>query len=134
MPGAGKSTIGIILAKNLSLGFIDTDVLIQINQQMPLQRIIDKSDHLNLRVIEEKEILKINIENHVVATGGSVAYSKKAMAHLQNISKIIFLDVNFEKIKKRINNFATRGMQKLKTKPSKTFSKNVKSFTRNMQK
>ena len=119
MPGAGKSTIGIILAKNLGLGFIDTDVLIQINQQMPLQQIIDESDHLNLRVIEEKEILKINIENHVVATGGSVAYSEKAMAHLQNISKIIFLDVNFEKIKKRINNFATRGIAKAKNQTFK---------------
>ncbi|MEA1934815.1 MAG: shikimate kinase [Thermodesulfobacteriota bacterium] len=119
MPGAGKSTIGIILAKNLSLGFIDTDVLIQINQQMPLQQIIDESDHLNLRVIEEKEILKINIENHVIATGGSVAYSEKAMTHLQNISKIIFLDVNFEKIKKRINNFATRGIAKAKNQTFK---------------
>ena len=57
MPGAGKSTIGIILAKNLGLGFIDTDVLIQINQQNTLQKIIDESDHLNLRAIEEKEIL-----------------------------------------------------------------------------
>jgi len=119
MPGAGKSTIGIILAKNLSLGFMDTDVLIQINQQMPLQQIIDESDHLNLRVIEEKEILKINIENHVIATGGSVVYSEKAMAHLQNISTIIFLDVNFEKIRKRINNFATRGIAKAKNQTFK---------------
>ncbi len=66
MPGAGKSTIGIILAKNLGLGFIDTDVLIQINQQKTLQQILDESDHLNLRSIEESEILKINIENHVL--------------------------------------------------------------------
>jgi shikimate kinase len=90
MPGAGKSTIGIILAKKLGLGFIDTDVLIQINQQKTLQEIINESDHLNLRDVEEKEILKINIENHVVATGGSVVYSEKAMAHLRKISKIIF--------------------------------------------
>ena len=61
MPGSGKSTIGIILAKNLSLGFIDTDVLIQISHQKSLQQIIDESDHLNLRAIEEKEILKITI-------------------------------------------------------------------------
>ena len=53
--GAGKSTVGIILAKNLSFGFIDTDVLIQINQQKSLQQIIDESDHLNLREIEEHE-------------------------------------------------------------------------------
>ena len=100
MPGSGKSTIGVILAKNLGLGFIDTDVLIQINRQKPLQKIIDEHDHLYLRAVEEEEILKINITNHVIATGGSVAYSEKAMSHLLAISKVIFLDVNFEEIKK----------------------------------
>jgi shikimate kinase len=114
MPGAGKSTVGIILAKNLGLGFIDTDVLIQINQQKTLQQIIDETDHLNLRAIEEKEILKLNISNHVIATGGSAAYSEKAMTHLLNISKIIFLEASFEVIKKRINNFNTRGIAKNK--------------------
>lgn len=110
MPGAGKSTTGIILAKNLGLGFIDTDILIQINQQKTLQQIIDETDYLNLRTIEEKEILKINISNHVIATGGSVVYSKKAMTHLLNISKVIFLEVNFDEMKSRIRNFDTRGI------------------------
>ena len=114
MPGAGKSTMGVILAKNLGLGFIDTDVLIQINQQRTLQQIIEESDHLNLRTIEEEEILKINIENHVIATGGSVAYSEKAMSHLLSISKVVFLEVNFEEIKRRIHNFETRGIAKAK--------------------
>ena len=112
MPGAGKSTIGIILAKNLGLGFIDTDVLIQINQQKTLQQIIDESDHLQLRAIEEEEVLKINIENHVIATGGSVVYSEKTMAHLLGISKTIFLEIDFEEIKNRIHNFKTRGIAK----------------------
>ncbi len=114
MPGAGKSTIGIILAKFLSLGFIDTDVFIQINQQKSLQQIIDESDYLTLRKIEEQEILKLNIENHVIATGGSAAYSEKAMTHLLNISKVIFLKVDYELIKKRIHNFTTRGIAKAK--------------------
>ena len=114
MPGAGKSTIGIILAKNLGLGFIDTDVLIQISQQKTLQQIMDETDHLNLRAIEEKEILKLNIKNHVIATGGSAVYSKKAMAHLLSISKIIFLEASFEVIKKRISNFDKRGIAKNK--------------------
>ncbi len=112
MPGAGKSTIGIILAKNLGLGFIDTDVLIQINQQKTLQQIIDGSNYLNLRTIEEEEVLKINIKNHVIATGGSVVYSEKAMAHLLGISKIIFLEIDFEEINNRIHNFQTRGIAK----------------------
>lgn len=112
MPGAGKSTIGIILAKNLSLGFIDTDILIQINQQKSLQQIIDESSHISLREIEEKEILKINVEGHVIATGGSAVYSSKAMHHLADISTIIFLETGFEEIERRIQNFDTRGIAK----------------------
>jgi shikimate kinase len=112
MPGAGKSTIGIILAKVMGLGFIDTDVLIQINQQKTLQEIIDVSDHLNLRRIEEQEVLKINIARHVIATGGSVVYSSRAMAHLQSISHIVFLDVSFEELERRIHNFESRGIAK----------------------
>jgi len=119
MPGSGKSTIGIILAKNLGLGFIDTDVLIQINRQKTLQQIIDERDHMHLRVVEEEEILKINIENHVIATGGSAAYSGKAMTHLRDISKIIFLEVRIDEIKKRIHNFETRGIAKSKNQTFK---------------
>lgn len=115
MPGAGKSTIGIILAKNLAMGFIDTDVLIQINHQKKLQEILDEEGYLALRAVEEKEILKLNIENHVIATGGSAVYSKKAMAHLHKISKIIFLEVDFEILGKRIHNWGTRGIAKADT-------------------
>ena len=112
MPGAGKSTVGIILAKIMSFGFIDTDVLIQINRQKSLQEIIDETDYLNLRKIEEEEILKINVGNHVIATGGSAVYSERAMSHLQSISNIIFLEAGVEEIRRRIHNFETRGIAK----------------------
>jgi shikimate kinase len=112
MPGAGKSTIGIVLAKQLAYGFIDTDVLIQINQQKSLQHIIDESDYLNLRRIEESEILKINIERHIISTGGSAVYSKNAMRHLKDISVIVYLKVGIEDIRNRIHNMATRGIAK----------------------
>jgi shikimate kinase len=112
MPGAGKSTIGIILAKNLAMGFIDTDVLIQINHQKPLQQILDESGHLKLRSIEEGEILKLNIENHIIATGGSAVYSDAAMTHLGRISTITLLDVDLATLRKRIHNFDTRGIAK----------------------
>ncbi|MBF0210284.1 MAG: shikimate kinase [Desulfamplus sp.] len=118
MPGAGKSTVGIILAKNLTFGFLDTDVLIQINQQKSLQQIIDSSDHLHLRTIEEGEILKLNIDKHIIATGGSVPYSEKAMEHLKNISEIVFLYVNYDELERRIHNFETRGISKA---PNQTF-------------
>ena len=110
MPGAGKSTIGIILAKYLTYGFIDTDILIQINHQKSLQQIMDETGYLNLRRIEESEILKLNIKNHVIATGGSAVYSEKAMAHLQRISVIVFLKVATHVLEKRIHNYATRGI------------------------
>ena len=114
MPGAGKSTTGIILAKNCGLGFIDTDVLIQINHQKTLQQILDESSFLELRDIEEKEILKLNIENHVIATGGSAVYSEKAMNHLLSISTVIFIKISLEQVRKRVRNFATRGIAKAK--------------------
>lgn len=118
MPGAGKSTVGIILAKNMTFGYIDTDILIQINQQKSLQQIIDESDHWNLRHIEEKEILKLNIQKQIIATGGSVPYSHKAMTLLHNISQIVFLKVSIDELKRRIHNYETRGIAKA---PSQTF-------------
>lgn len=114
MPGAGKSTVGIILAKTLGLGFIDTDVLIQEHRQKTLQQILDQSDHLHLRAIEEAEVLDLAVNGQVIATGGSVAYSEKAMTHLRQISTIVFLQVSFGEIKRRIRNFATRGIAKAK--------------------
>ncbi len=110
MPGAGKSTVGIILAKTMNLGFIDTDILIQINRQQPLQQILDKTGYLNLRQIEEEEILRLNIDHQVIATGGSAVYSPRAMVHLQQISTIVFLDVGLDEICRRIHNFDTRGI------------------------
>lgn len=112
MPGAGKSTTGIILAKNMSMGFLDSDILIQINRGRSLQSILDEKGYLALREIEEEEILKINIEGNVIATGGSAVYSAAAMEHLQSISTIVFLHVDFEEIKRRITNFDSRGIAK----------------------
>ena len=118
MAGAGKSTVGIILAKNLGLGFLDTDVLIQINRQRTLQEIIDADGYLQLREIEEEEILKVNLTRHIIATGGSAVYSEKAMEHLKTISTVIFLETQFEEIERRIHNFKTRGLAKA---PNQTF-------------
>jgi shikimate kinase len=112
MPGAGKSTVGILAAKSLSLNFIDTDILIQVSQGKTLQQIVDQRGHLHLRNIEEKEILALNLNRHVIATGGSAVYSAKAMVHLQQLSTIVFLQVSRAEIERRISNFATRGIAK----------------------
>lgn len=110
MPGAGKSTVGIILAKNCALGFIDTDVLIQINRQKTLQEILDESGYMALRNAEEEEILKLNIENHVIATGGSAVYSAKGMKHLLSMSTIVFLEISIEQVRNRVLNIDSRGI------------------------
>lgn len=114
MPGAGKSTVGIILAKNCGLGFIDTDVLIQINRQKTLQKILDESGYMSLRDVEEEEILKLNIENHVIATGGSAVYSEKAMKHLISMSIIVFLEISIEQVRRRVLNIDSRGIARAK--------------------
>ncbi len=114
MPGAGKSTVGIILAKALSFGFIDTDVLIQTSRQKSLQQILNESDHLTLRQVEEEEILKLDVDRHVIATGGSAVYSEKGMTHLKRISTIVFLEVDYAEIRRRIRNFDTRGIARAK--------------------
>ena len=93
MPGAGKSTIGVILAKNLALGFVDTDVLIQTSRGASLQSLLESRGHLGLRQIEEEEILKLEVRRHVIATGGSAAYSERAMRHLNEGETVVISGV-----------------------------------------
>ena len=76
---------------------------------------MDETGYLNLRKIEETEVLKLNIDRNIIATGGSVVYSQKAMEHLKKISEIVFLDIDLETVKKRIHNFETRGIAKTDT-------------------
>ena len=119
MPGAGKSTIGSSLAKMLEKNFVDTDLLIQEQQGKTLQDIVDNEGHLTLRAIEEKTLLCLNEQNHVIATGGSAVYSEAAMLHFKTIGTIIFLDVELPEIVARISNFDTRGLAR---RADQTFS------------
>ncbi len=110
MPGAGKSTLGILLAKEMGYDFIDTDISIQVHTGKTLQNIIDETDYLNLRNIEEKILLATDCHNKVVATGGSVVYSKAGMQHLQQQAVIVFLDTPLNELRDRIQNYDTRGI------------------------
>ncbi len=118
MPGAGKSTIGVILAKQASMDFVDTDVLIQVSQQRSLQDIIDHEGHLALRQIEEEVLLGMRVRNHVIATGGSAAYSDPAMQHLKSNGIVVFLDVDLVTLHARVKDFSKRGLAK---QPGQTF-------------
>jgi len=112
MPGAGKSTVGVILAKLTSRDFIDTDVLIQISQGRLLQDIVDTEGHMALRRIEEGIILGLHCDHYVIATGGSAVYSQAAMEHLRSNGIVVFLDVDLPTLKTRIHDFDTRGLAK----------------------
>jgi shikimate kinase len=119
MPGAGKSTIGVILAKLTSRAFVDTDLLIQASQGRALQDIVDKEGHLALRQIEEDVLLGLHCRNHVIATGGSAAYSHAAMTHLQADGIVVFLDVDLATLEARVSDYSTRGLAK---RPDQSFA------------
>lgn len=112
MPGAGKSTLGVLLAKELALDFVDTDMLIQLREDRTLQEIIDGSDYLNLRRIEGEVIAEAHLPNHVIATGGSVVYSEEGMANLGRFGPIVFLNCSAEELRRRIHNYESRGIAK----------------------
>lgn len=118
MPGSGKSTIGVMLAKRLSYGFVDTDILIQISEHRPLQDIVDSDGYMALRKIEESIILDLNCHRQVVATGGSAVYSQKAAMHLQELGTIVFLNVNIDTLLSRITDMKTRGIAR---RPDQSF-------------
>jgi shikimate kinase len=110
MPGAGKSTLGVLLAKELGMGFVDTDVAIQVREGKTLQEILDASDYINLRAIEEQVLLSEQIDGKVVATGGSAVYSEAGMQRLKASATVVFLDVPLAELAKRISNFDSRGI------------------------
>ncbi len=118
MPGSGKSTVGIILAKLTSKSFVDTDVLIQISEGRSLQAIVDNDGHMVLRAIEERVLLTLECQNHVISTGGSAAYSEPAMQHLKGDGIVVFLHADLDTLRGRIRNFDTRGLAK---RPDQTF-------------
>ncbi|HOJ10763.1 MAG TPA: shikimate kinase [Clostridiales bacterium] len=110
MPSAGKSTIGVILAKTLGMCFIDTDLVIQEKECRLLQDIINTYGISRFLQIEENAVLTLKYKAAVIATGGSVVYSDKAMTHLKQDGIITYLKVGYEEIERRINNISTRGI------------------------
>ena len=110
MPGAGKSTMGVILAKTLGRNFIDTDIVAQETTGRLLQEIIDDEGIDAFLETEEKTILSLHIHHAVIATGGSVVFSEKAMEHLRRDGVVLYLKISFEEMVRRINNITTRGI------------------------
>lgn len=116
MPGCGKSTVGVILAKTMGIGFVDTDLIIQQRENRLLQNIIDTDGIDHFLNCEADAVKSLDCNNCVVATGGSVVYREDAILHLKKNGKIIFLDVPLDEIKRRLNNINTRGIAAKKNK------------------
>jgi shikimate kinase len=110
MPGVGKSTVGVLLAKRLGYAFIDTDILIQVREGRSLQELIRTHGSEEFCRIEENHILSIVYDAHVVAPGGSVVYRPQAMAHLKARGTAIFLDIAVERLKRRLEDVDARGV------------------------
>lgn len=110
MSGAGKTTIGVLLAKTLGMNFIDTDIVLQNTAGRLLQDIIDNDGIDGFLQLEENAVTALKTENCVIATGGSVIYSRKAMKALRDGGLIVYLHVTFEEIVRRLSNISSRGI------------------------
>lgn len=110
MPGVGKSTIGVILAKVLGYQFIDSDLLIQKQEKRLLKEIIADEGIQRFIAIENEVNAAIEAEHTVIATGGSVVYGRAAMEHLAEIGIIVYLQLSYNPLSARLNNIKGRGV------------------------
>jgi shikimate kinase len=110
MPGAGKSTAGVILAKTLGMKFIDTDIAIQEREGRLLQEIIDTEGPDRFLEIEQDTVLSLRCHDTVIATGGSVVLSRRAMEHLKQDGVVVYLKISLEEMEQRLGNITTRGI------------------------
>lgn len=110
MPGVGKSTIGVVLAKVLGYSFIDADLLIQQQEGKLLHEIIEEAGTEGFLEIEGRVNRQIQAERAIIATGGSVVYEKEAMEHLKEIGTVVYLQVSYSILEKRLNDIKGRGV------------------------
>lgn len=110
MPGSGKSTVGVLVAKMLGFDFTDSDLLIQKAENKRLFEILRDSGNEYFCDLEDRVNSAIICDKTVIATGGSVVYCENAMKHLKSIGKVIYLKVPLSALEKRVDNFETRGI------------------------
>ncbi len=110
MPGAGKSTVGVVLAKRLGYHFMDSDLLIQEREGRLLHEIIEQEGDEGFLAIENDVNRSLQLERTVIATGGSAVYGKEAMEHLGKIGTIVYLKISYEELQRRLGNLKDRGV------------------------
>lgn len=110
MPGAGKSTLGIVLAKILNYDFIDADLVIQNQCDKTLQKLIDACGPEGFIEVENQILQDIEATKSIIATGGSAVYSEEAMKHLSSIGRVVYLQISFEELVNRLHDLQERGV------------------------
>ena len=110
MPGVGKSTIGVILAKILAYHFLDSDLVIQEKEGKRLHQIISEVGTEAFIKIENDVNASLDVTRTVIATGGSAVYGQEAMEHLKKIGEVVYLKADFPTIQKRLGNLEKRGV------------------------
>lgn len=110
MPGSGKSTVGVLLAKALGCSFVDTDLLLSRESGKTLQRILNEDGLDSFLKEEEKVGCELECSGAVIATGGSMVLSGRAMKHLKENAAVVYIDVELDEIKRRVTNIRSRGI------------------------
>lgn len=110
MPGVGKSTVGVVLAKILGYQFIDADIVIQQETKKLLKDIISEEGVEGFIEIENRINASINVVNTVIATGGSAVYGEDAMKHYKEIGTVVYLRLGYDEINKRLSDIKNRGV------------------------
>lgn len=110
MPAAGKSTIGVLLAKRLGYSFVDVDLVIQEKERKLLKEIIAEQGTEGFLKVEERINAELEVERSIIAPGGSVIYGERAMEHLREIGTIVYLKISYEDLVARLGNLTDRGV------------------------
>ena len=110
MPGSGKSTLGVLLAKIAGFSFLDSDLLIQSKVGKKLYRILEEDGADYFKSVENDVNSQIDVTDTVIATGGSVVYGRKAMKHLHENGTVVYIRLPYAEIERRLSNLATRGV------------------------
>ena len=110
MPSCGKSTVGVILAKRLGYRFSDSDLLIQEREGKLLHEIIEEKGIDGFLQIENDVNKSLNVNKTIISTGGSVVYCEEAMEHLKSIGKVVYIDISYETLVRRLGDFSHRGV------------------------